>query len=76
MALHKEPERICRELEEVEGIAVSLVNQASLLAYNRKQPRDAMPLAEEAHRLAREHGYTALSERRKRGLDAIRARLQ
>jgi len=76
MKLHQETERICRELGNVEGIARSLANQAHLLAYNRKQPIEALPLVEEAYRVARDHGYVHLAEQQiKPILDAIRAML-
>jgi len=55
----------------------SLLNQARLLAFRRNRPREALPLAEEAYRLARDHGYRNMAERQiKPTLDAIRARLQ
>jgi len=77
MALHKEEERICHELRNVEGLARSLVSQAILLVLNRNRLRDALPLAEEAYRLARDHDNAYLAEKQiKPILDSIRARLQ
>jgi len=73
--LLKEQERICRELENVEGLAISLVNQAALLAQNMNRPREALPLAEEAYRLACECGYNTLSKKIKPLVDHIHARL-
>jgi hypothetical protein len=43
----------------VEGLATSLVNQASVLS-QMGRTREALPLAEQAHQLATEHGYAAL----------------
>ncbi len=72
MRLHKEQERICRELGTVDGLARSLANQALLLAENVGRPRQALPLAEEAYRLATEHGLTALAGQIKPILDDVR----
>ena len=62
MKLHKQAEQICRELGNVHGLALSLANQASLLAFERNRPAEALPLVEEAYRLARDHGYESLAE--------------
>jgi hypothetical protein len=62
MALHKEKERICRELGDTAGLARSLANQAFLLGLTMGRPRAALPLAEEAYRLASQHGLTALAQ--------------
>ena len=76
MRLQQEKERICRELGNKVGLSYSLANQADLLLCGRNRPPDALPLAEEAYRLARDHGCAHLAERIKPILDAIRARLQ
>jgi tetratricopeptide (TPR) repeat protein len=60
MLLHKEEEGICRQLGDPEALATSLANQASLLGQMGRQ-REALPLAEEAYRLANQHGLTSLS---------------
>lgn len=75
MVLHREAERLCRELGTPEGLAISLVNQAHLLANNLGQPGGALPLAEEAYRLATEHGLAALVEQIEPILDSIRSML-
>ena len=62
MALLKEQEKICRELKRVEGLAYSLVNQAIFLS-QQKRHREALAKAEEAYRLASDHGYEALANR-------------
>ncbi len=72
MALLKEQERMCRELGEPQGIATSLSNQARLLAQNLDRAQEALPFAEEAYRLASDHGFTALAQRVKLVLDAVR----
>lgn len=59
MALLKEQERICRERGNPKGLARALANQASLLG-RMNRPGEALPLAEEAYRLASQHGLTAL----------------
>jgi len=73
MKLHKEEERICRELGNPEGLAYSLANQALLMSDKLNRPKDALPLAEEAYRLASEHGYATLAQQVKGILDSIRA---
>jgi tetratricopeptide (TPR) repeat protein len=74
--LYKEQERICRELGNPEGLAISLANQAELMSDKRNRPEDALPLAEEAYRLASDHGYAALAQQVKMILDPIRAKLK
>ncbi|MCX6844512.1 MAG: tetratricopeptide repeat protein [candidate division WOR-3 bacterium] len=75
MKLHKEQERICRELGSKYGLATSLTNQAWMMSENLNRPREALPLAEEAYRLASEHGYATLAQQVKGILDSIRAKL-
>ena len=72
MALHKEEERICRELGNKEGLAFSLINQASLLGLGKNQPQKALPMADEAYRLAAGSGYSSLA----REIDGIRAKIR
>ncbi|MCX6842181.1 MAG: tetratricopeptide repeat protein [candidate division WOR-3 bacterium] len=75
MHLHKQEERLCRKLDLPEGLARSLANQALLMSDRQNRPKDALPLAEEAYRLASEHGYATLAQQVKRILDSIRAKL-
>jgi tetratricopeptide (TPR) repeat protein len=75
MALHKEEERLCRELGDPVGLALSLANQASLLAGPMGKAREALPLAEEAYRLAVDHGLTVLAQQVKQILDYVRSKL-
>lgn len=56
------------------GLATALANQAVVLAQKMGKPRKALPLAEEAHRLAIEHGLTALAQQIKPILDSVRQR--
>ena len=72
MALHKEKERICRELGNKEHLAISLINQASILGLRWNQTKDALTLADEAYRLATEHGYVALAKQ----IEGIRAQIR
>jgi tetratricopeptide (TPR) repeat protein len=60
MALLKKQEKICREPGNPLGLASSLANQALVLSQLR-QDREALSAAEEAHRLADQHGYAALA---------------
>jgi HEAT repeat protein len=66
----KEQERICRELGDWAGLAISLSNQASLLEQTGRE-REALPLAEEAYRLAIQHDETALADRARAILDRL-----
>ena len=75
MSLHKEQERICKELGNKNGLATSLANQAILLSEKMNRPREALPLAEEAYRLATDHGLNALAGQIKPILDAVRAKI-
>jgi len=73
MTLHKEAERIHREQGRPENVAEDLANQAVLLAYHMCRPTDGLPLVEEAYRLASEHGFSALAEKIRPHLEAIRS---
>lgn len=72
MRILKEQELICRELKIPDGLATSLANQALFLAEEIGQPHEAIPLAEEAYRLATDHGLTVLAQQFKPLLDYIR----
>lgn len=54
LALHKEQERLCRELGSKDGLWRSLYNQTRLLFYNRNDSRGALPKCEEAIRILTE----------------------
>jgi hypothetical protein len=73
LALLKQQEEICRRLGDPHGLAASLLNRALVLAYNRKEPQPALPLAEEPYRLATQHGLTALAAQIRPRLEGIRA---
>jgi hypothetical protein len=75
MRLHKEEERICRELGNKDGLSISLINQAAILAQGMRRPQEALPLAEEAYWLAADHSFTALAQQIKPILDDIRSQL-
>lgn len=56
LELYRKQERLCRgQPLNVPGLAYSLANQATLLAFGKKRPKEGLPLAEEALRLARAH---------------------
>ena len=63
---------IYRELDDNKGQALCLANQAELLAEKMVQPQEALPLAEEAYRIATENGLTDLVEQIKPILESIR----
>ncbi|MDQ2974881.1 MAG: DUF4062 domain-containing protein [Acidobacteriota bacterium] len=56
MRLYQEQEGMCRELGDKDGLAISLGNQALMIARDMRKPRRALPLAEEAYRIAADHG--------------------
>jgi hypothetical protein len=72
MRLHQEQEAICRRLNDPAGLARSLINQASLLAFDLQRPADGLPLAEESYRLASTHGLSALARQIEPILQRIR----
>ncbi len=59
LALLKELETLSRRLEDVEGLAFALIHQAGLLA---GQPALALPLAEQALRLATDNHLSQLAD--------------
>ena len=74
--LLKEKEQICRELGSIEGLAESLALQAAVLV-KEGSSQVALPFAEEAFKLATEHGYSLLVENQiKPILDEIRSQLE
>jgi len=75
MAMRKEGERLCREVELFDGLVRSLTNQAVLHAGRMGRPAEAVPLAEEAYRLAIEHGLVALADKNKRILNFLQSQL-
>jgi len=57
LSLCKEQERICRELDNPEGISVSLAKQAMLISDFPERKEEARRLAQEALEIATRHGY-------------------
>jgi tetratricopeptide (TPR) repeat protein len=74
MRLYKEEERICRELGNKDGLAISLANQAQLFSEKLDRPREALPLAEEAEALVRQHGLTRVAAQIQPIIDAVRSK--
>jgi len=75
MKLLKEQERICCELGLFEGLAGSLARQGEVLA-KQGQPMEGLAFAEEAYRMATEHGYALIAAEIKPILDDIRLKLE
>ncbi len=75
LEMHRENERISRELGRPEGIATALANQAALLGFRMGRPKEALPYAEEAYRLASEISLQALTKQIELMLDRLRDRL-
>ena len=73
MRLYQEQERLCREVGTLERLAICLENQGVVLAAMNRQ-REALPLVEEAYRLAADHELLALAQKIKPLLDAVRAK--
>ena len=67
--------RICRELGNPEGLARSLANQA-VAVKDMRRVQEALRLAQEAYRLATDHGLTVLAQQIKRMLDLVRSKLR
>ncbi len=57
-----------------DGLAINLANRA-LMMQTLGNLKEALPLAEEAYRLATQHGLTALANHIEPILDSIRSRL-
>jgi hypothetical protein len=73
MKLHKEKERISRELGNTKGIVLSLLNQAGILVYDRRDPAAALPLLEEAYKLAVSSGSDSLISQVRSHLEKARS---
>lgn len=78
LALHQEEERICHEMGYVAGLPRSIRSQAGIIASQglalgrAGRLREALPLLEEAHRMATAHGLTHLAEQVEPALHAVR----
>jgi hypothetical protein len=70
--LHKEVEAICRGRNDPDGLACSLANQGSLLAFELSRPEEGLPLLEEAAGIATKHGLQALTQQLESTLKEIR----
>jgi tetratricopeptide (TPR) repeat protein len=76
MSLYKEEERLCRELGSIQGLAFSLGNQAVILTQLPGGAAQGVALAEEAAKLAADHGLAALVQELKPVLDFVRGEYQ
>ena len=72
LALHREEEQLCRELGEPLALATCLANQADLLAWKMGRQQEALPLAEEAYRLASQHGLMPLAQKAEAVMHMVR----
>ena len=61
LELMRESEGIRRDLGETEGLAIALANRAALTEEHLGRPREALALADEAHRIAADHGLVRLA---------------
>ncbi|MCB2231720.1 hypothetical protein KQH82_13455 [bacterium] len=71
MAPLKEQERICRQLGNVKGVAISLANQSIILA-KAGRVQEGLSKIEEAHQMAVKYGYAAVAAQIEPMLYAIR----
>lgn len=74
LRLYKEKEAMCRELGNQEALAMCLISQAVTLSQKTGRHPEALPLAEEAYRLATSYGLIALSRRIESDLEWVRSR--
>lgn len=73
MRLYREAEYISRKLKRPEGLAISLINQANLLSAKLSQHEEALPLAEEAYRIALDHDLIGLVSQIESILNAVKS---
>ncbi len=71
LALHEEEEQICRALDDSAGLVFCLFNRA-VLYRQMGRLRDAVPQAEEAYRIASEHGQLGVAQQVRSALDKMR----
>ena len=71
MALLKEQERICCELGDPDGLAISLANQGSLLVKTGRKG-EGLALVEQARETAATHGLEALRQQIESVLEQLR----
>jgi tetratricopeptide (TPR) repeat protein len=76
MELLDEKERICRELDDPISQAKTLLQQAHLFSEKLGQPAYALPIAEEARRMASEYGTRHLVQKAEMLLNQIHLRLK
>lgn len=58
---YREAEKIYRELGDPDFVAISLCDQADAMAHHRTRCQEALPLAEEAYRLATKQGSSSVA---------------
>lgn len=71
ISLLKEQERICRELGDPQGLGLCLANQAAIVGLGMGRPREGLSMAQEAYRLANQHGLAGLAEQIRPILDRL-----
>src|SRR5207244_1599035 len=72
MRLLKAQEELHRRLNDPNGLAIALANQAELIGMKRSRPSEGLPLAEEALRLAKDHGLMRTAEQIEAVVEEIR----
>lgn len=70
--LYRQSESIFREVGDETGLPIPLANQAEVLAQHMGRAQEALPLAEEAYRLAKAQGLGDLAEQIEPILSAVR----
>jgi tetratricopeptide (TPR) repeat protein len=62
LSLVKQLELLCRRIDDLEGLTFALAQQAVLLAHHLGKPAEALPLAEQAQRLAADNHLSKLAD--------------
>ena len=73
--LHEKEQQICKELDDKNELAISMMNQALLLDSKMGEADKALPLAEEAYKIASQHSLHALAAQIKPILESVRSKL-
>jgi hypothetical protein len=73
--LHEKERQICEELDDKNELAISMMNQVLLLDTKMGEADKALPLAEEAYKIASQNSLHALAEQIKPILESVRSKL-
>ena len=74
LELYREKEAICRACGSIDGLIIALTNQATLLVEDRNKYNEVEALAEEAFKLANDHGLDPLAGQIKPLLEFVKSK--